>query len=32
VYWQTHTSNTAARVLYDRVATHAGFIVYARDL
>ena len=28
VYWQTHTTNTAGRTLYDKVATHDGFIVY----
>lgn len=27
VYWQTHVSNTAGRLLYDKVATHLGFIV-----
>jgi hypothetical protein len=32
VYWQTHASNAAARSLYDTVAEHRGFIVYARDL
>jgi GNAT superfamily N-acetyltransferase len=32
VYWQTHTSNAAGRMLYDRVATHLGFIVYSKDL
>jgi GNAT superfamily N-acetyltransferase len=32
VYWQTHTTNAAGRRLYDKVATHAGFIVYAQDL
>ena len=32
VYWQTHTANAAARVLYDRVAAHKGFIVYAQEL
>lgn len=31
VYWQTHETNTAGRVLYDQVAKHAGFIVYAHD-
>lgn len=31
VYWQTHESNAAGRLLYDRVAVHAGFIVYAAD-
>jgi GNAT superfamily N-acetyltransferase len=30
LYWQTHESNAAGRRLYDQVATHAGFIVYAR--
>jgi GNAT superfamily N-acetyltransferase len=29
VYWQTHQSNSAGRLLYDRVAKHYGFIVYA---
>jgi GNAT superfamily N-acetyltransferase len=32
VYWQTHETNRTARTLYDRVAEHAGFIVYRRDL
>ena len=32
VYWQTQASNTAGRLLYDKVARHAGFIVYAQDL
>ena len=32
VYWQTHTSNAAGRLLYDRVAEHAGFIVYRKML
>ena len=32
VYWQTHETNTAGRLLYDKVAQHAGFIVYAVDL
>ncbi|MBS0446708.1 MAG: GNAT family N-acetyltransferase [Proteobacteria bacterium] len=32
VYWQTHETNAAGRALYDRVATHAGFIVYAHDI
>ena len=31
VYWQTHSTNTAGRLLYDRVAKHYGFIVYAHD-
>ena len=32
VYWQTHHTNTAGRALYDQVATHAGFIIYGREL
>ena len=32
VYWQTHHSNTAGRALYDKLAQHHGFIVYARDV
>jgi GNAT superfamily N-acetyltransferase len=32
VYWQTHASNAAGRLLYDKVATHSGFIVYSKDL
>jgi GNAT superfamily N-acetyltransferase len=32
VYWQTHEANAAARLLYDKVARHHGFIVYASDL
>jgi len=28
LYWQTHTTNAAGRKLYDKVATHDGFIVY----
>lgn len=32
VYWQTRDSNATARRLYDRVARHDGFIVYAKDL
>ena len=31
VYWQTHQTNAAGRLLYDKVARHAGFIVYAHD-
>jgi GNAT superfamily N-acetyltransferase len=31
VYWQTHQSNSAARLLYDKVAKHHGFIVYSHD-
>ena len=32
VYWQTHTTNAAGRALYDKVAHHVGFIIYARDV
>ena len=32
VYWQTHETNAAGRLLYDKVAKHAGFIVYGRDV
>jgi GNAT superfamily N-acetyltransferase len=32
VYWQTHDTNATARLLYDRVAGHRGFIVYSKDI
>lgn len=32
VYWQTRASNAAGRALYDKVARHDGFIVYAHEL
>jgi GNAT superfamily N-acetyltransferase len=32
VYWQTHESNAAGRLLYEKVATHEGFIVYSNDV
>ena len=32
VYWQTHGSNQAGRILYDKVAAHLGFIVYSKEL
>lgn len=32
VYWQTHTTNSAGRLLYDKVARHLGFIVYSHDV
>ncbi|MEP7042618.1 MAG: GNAT family N-acetyltransferase [Dokdonella sp.] len=32
VYWQTHATNAAGRQLYDKVAKHFGFIVYAHDV
>jgi GNAT superfamily N-acetyltransferase len=28
VYWLTHETNATARALYDRVATHTGFVHY----
>jgi GNAT superfamily N-acetyltransferase len=28
VYWQTHESNETAMLLYDKVATKSGFLVY----
>ncbi len=31
VYWLTHESNAAARLLYDQVARYGGFIEYRRD-
>lgn len=31
VYWQTQATNEAGRALYDKLATHRGFIVYAHD-
>ena len=32
VYWQTHETNAAGRLLYDKVAKHAGFIVYGKEV
>jgi hypothetical protein len=32
VYWQTQVTNARARLLYDRVAEHQGFIVYVHEL
>ena len=32
VYWLTHETNVAGRLLYDKVARHHGFIQYARDV
>lgn len=32
VYWQTHQTNAPGRALYDKVAQHHGFIVYAHDV
>jgi len=31
VYWQTHESNTDGRRLYDKIASHAGFLVYEHE-
>lgn len=32
LYWQTKVDNDTARKLYDKVAEHAGFIVYTKEL
>ena len=32
LYWQTHTTNAAGRMLYDKVAQHHGFITYTKPL
>lgn len=32
VYWQTHETNRAGRLLYDKVARHAGYIVYEQEV
>lgn len=32
VYWQTHETNATGRRLYDKLAKHHGFIVYAQDV
>jgi GNAT superfamily N-acetyltransferase len=32
VYWQTHEANATGRMLYDKVAKHAGFIVYGQEV
>ncbi len=32
VYWQTHETNAAGRLLYDKVAQHMGFIVYSHEV
>jgi GNAT superfamily N-acetyltransferase len=31
VYWQTHETSAAGRMLYDKLANHHGFIVYSRE-
>lgn len=30
LYWLTHQSNVTARILYDKIALHSGFIRYER--
>jgi len=32
VYWQTHETNRAGRLLYDKVAMYGGYIVYEREV
>lgn len=32
VYWQTHENNIAGRLLYDKVAKHYGYVIYAHDI
>jgi GNAT superfamily N-acetyltransferase len=32
IYWQTQETNRAARVLYEKLAKHNGFIVYTHEL
>lgn len=32
VYWQTHETNATAMLLYDKLATRSGFIVYRKLL
>ena len=32
VYWQTHQTNATARLLYDKVATLPGFIMYTMEV
>lgn len=32
VYWHTHETNATARILYDKVAKHTGFLVYVQTL
>ena len=32
VYWHTHETNATARRLYDRMATHRGFLLYGKEL
>ena len=32
VYWTTQVANSPARALYYKLATHAGFIVYSKEV
>jgi len=32
VYWTTQVSNASGRALYDKVASHTGFIIYSKEL
>ena len=32
VYWTTHETNASGRMLYDKVAKHAGFLIYGQEL
>lgn len=32
VYWHTHTTNTIAMQLYDKLADKSGFVVYRKDV
>lgn len=32
VYWLTHEENLIARMLYDKIAKHSGFIVYSKQI
>jgi len=32
VYWTTQTTNTSGRAARDKLAKHAGFIVYSHDI
>jgi hypothetical protein len=32
VYWTTQIGNAFGRALYDKVASHTGFIIYSKEL
>jgi len=32
VYWHTHETNLTAMKLYDKLATHTGFVVYRKQI